>query len=160
MLEEDIKYRRRLMAQYKKDVDPLFRYRSWLEEKRGQQVSSTYSGDDLASHSIPVPVYDGTLLGFVKEVQKGSLLDRNYVYVYTRYRMKTPKDERETVAKVTIRNMEVLTGVLSKYVYGGMTKGYLWPQAVEEGIFLAILEKFKELFDLWDQPAGNQGVQE
>lgn len=159
-MEVDIEYRRKLIAQYKKDVKPLFRYLPWLEEKRGQKVSSTYAGDNLAAHSITIPVYDGTLLGFVKEVQRGSMLDRNYVYVYSRYRMKTPAEEREAIEKVTIRNMEVLTGVLSKYVLGGMTKGTLWPQAVEEGIFLAILEKFKELFILWDNPTGNQGKQE
>ena len=57
---------------------------------------------------------------------------------------------------MTIRNVEVLTAILSNYICGGMTKGWLWPKAVEEGIFLEILLKFKELFTKWDQPFGVQ----
>lgn len=156
-MEQDMEYRRKLIKRYRKEVEPLLRYLSWFEDKRGAKVSSVYSENELRQHSMPFPVYDGTLLSFVKEVQKSSLTDRNYVYVYSQYRISTPQDERRLIESVTIKNMEVLTGILSKYICGGMTKGWLWSQAVEEGIFYAILLKFKELFDMWDQPSGNQG---
>lgn len=156
-MEQDMEYRRKLIKRYREEVEPLFRYLSWFEDKQGARVSSVYSENELQQHSMPFPVYDGTLLSFVKEVQKSSLTDRNYVYVYSRYRISTPQEERRLIESVTIKNMEVLTGILSKYICGGMTKGWLWSQAVEEGIFYAILLKFKELFDMWDQPSGNQG---
>lgn len=149
-MEQDMEYRRKLMEGYKKSVEPLFRYYTWLESKNGEKVSSIYSDNDLKAHSVPFPVYDGTLLSFVKEVQRANLTDRNYVYTYSRYRISTPADERKLIESVTIKNVEVLTAVLSKYICGGMTKGWLWSEAVEEGIFYAILKKFKELFELWD----------
>lgn len=159
-MEQDIEYRRKLIERYKKDVEPLFRYMDWLEEKQGKNVSSSYTGNDVTQTSMAFPVYDGTLLSFVKEVQRGGLTDRNYVYLYSRYRLQTPQEERRLIESVTIKNTEILTGILSKYILGGMTKGFLWSQAVEEGIFYSILRKFRELFELWDQPAGNMGKQE
>ena len=159
-MEEDIEYRRKIIRRYRDDVEPLLRYLPWLEEKKGRSVSSSYTGEDLAAHSMSFPVYDSTLMGFVRAVQQTKLLDRNYVYVYTRYRMRTAADERAQIERADTRNMEVLTGVLSKYVLGGMTKGYLWPEAVEEGIFLAVLKRFKKLFEMWDQSAESQGKQE
>lgn len=154
-MEQDVEYRRQLMEKYKKDVEPLFRYLPWLEEKKGRQVSSSYAENNLAEHSMVFPVYDGTLLGFVKEVQRTTLTDRNYVYVYTRNRIYDVQDELRLIESVTIKNIEILTGILSKYICGGMTKSWLWSQAVEEGIFLAILLKFKELFEMWSQPLSN-----
>ena len=150
-MEQDLEYRRQLVEKYRKEVDPLLRYISWFEEKRGKNVSSIYSGNDVASHSVAFPVYDSTLMGFVKAVQRTTLTDRNYVYTYSRYRIKDASDELKLIEGVTLKNIEVLTAILSKYICGGMTKGLLWSQATEDGIFLAILLKFKELFDLWDQ---------
>lgn len=154
---QDFDYKRQLIERYKDDVEPLFRYIPWMETKKGAKVSSSYRENDLASHSMPFPVYEGTLLSFVKDVQKTKLLDRNYMYVYARYRMPSPKEERALIESVTLTNMEILTGILSKYVLGGMTKGFMWSQAVEEGIFLAILLKFQELISVWDQPVAETG---
>lgn len=159
-MEEEIEYRRKMIRSYKEQVEPLLRYLPWLEEKKGCCVSSSYNGEELTEHSMSFPVYDSTLLGFVKQVQRTQLLDRNYVYVYTRYHLRSSADELAAISRVDTRSMEVLTGVLSKYVLGGMTKGYLWPEAVEKGIFLGILLKFRELFELWDQSAENEGKQE
>lgn len=149
-LEQDLTYRRELIMKYQTEMEPLMRYMNWLEDKYGKKVSSLYQGDN--AQTIAFPVYDGALLSFVKEAAKTSLMDRNYMYLYNRYPMPTPKDERERIEKVTIKDLEILPGVLSKYVLGGMTKGYVWPIAVEEGIFLAILKKMKELNELWCQP--------
>lgn len=159
-MERDIEYRRQRIRSYRKDIEPLFRYLPWLESKRGAKVSVSYKENAVTEHSMGFPVYDGTLMGFVKEVQKSTLIDRNYVYLYSRYRLAGPEDERKLIAEVTIKNPEVLTDILSRYILGGMTKGWLWSQAVEEGIYLDILLKFKELFDLWDQPMAGQGSQE
>lgn len=158
-MEQDFEYTRKLIERYRIEVEPLFRYLPWLGDKRGKHVSSKYDNDKL-THSISFPVYDGTLMGFVKEVQRTALTDRNYVYVYSRYEIRSVGDEHKLIAEVTVKNVEVLTAILSNYIMGGMTKGWLWPKAVEEGIFLEILLKFKELFLLWDQPMGIQGKQE
>ena len=159
-MEQDLEYRRKLVSRIRPEVEPLFRYLPWLEAKEGALVSSTYTENDVSKHSMPFPVYDSTLLSFVKIVQNSSLTDKNYVYVYTRHQMKTPEEERNLIENVTVANMEILTGILSKYILGGMTKGWVWSQAVQEGIFLAILRKYQALFELWDQPEVNLGKQE
>ncbi len=106
------------------------------------------------------PVYEGTLLRFVGDVQQTSLMDRNYRYLYARYRIHTPEEERHLIENVTIADMEILTGILSRYILEGRTKGMVWPAGVEEGIYLAILRKFQELFRKWCQPLNQSNQQE
>ena len=149
ILEQSTEYKRSVMENYKKDVEPLFRYLSWLEDKKGESVSTSYADNGVKQHSMAFPVYDSTLISFVKQVQKGGLINRNYMYIYSRYRIGDVEDELKTIQGVSFKNVEILTGILSKYVCGGMTKSWVWPQAVENGIFLAILLKFKELFEMW-----------
>lgn len=149
ILEQSTEYKRSVMENYKKDVEPLFRYLSWLEDKKGESVSTSYADNGVNQHSMAFPVYDSTLISFVKQVQKTKLINRNYMYIYSRYRIGDVEDELKTIQGVSFKNVEILTGILSKYVCGGMTKSWVWPQAVENGIFLAILLKFKELFEMW-----------
>lgn len=83
MEKEDIEYRRQIVQEYKPDVEALIRYLPWLEEKAGSIVSETFTGSGIKEHSIAFPVYDSTLLNFVKTVQRTRLLDRNYRYIYS-----------------------------------------------------------------------------
>lgn len=152
MDKEDIEYRRQVVREYKADVEKLIRYLPWLEEKSGSNVSETYSGSGIGEHSIAFPVYDSTLLGFVKEVQRTDLLDRNYRYIYSRNRIVTQKDELRAISNSDITRMDILKGILSKYVMGGMTKGRMWTEAVQNRIFLNIVKKMKENLEFWDRP--------
>lgn len=152
MDKEDIEYRRQVVQEYKADVEKLIRYLPWLEEKSGSNVSETYSGSGIGEHSIAFPVYDSTLLGFVKEVQRTDLLDRNYRYIYSRNRIVTQKDELRAISNSDITRMDILKGILSKYVMGGMTKGRMWTEAVQNRIFLNIVKKMKENLEFWDRP--------
>ena len=52
----------------------------------------------------------------------------------------------------SVKEAGILVAILSKYVLGGMTKGVLWGQAVEEGVFLAVLLRMKKLLEIWDAP--------
>lgn len=152
MDKEDIEYRRQVVQEYKADVEKLIRYLPWLEEKSGSNVSETYSGSGIGEHSIAFPVYDSTLLSFVKEVQRTDLLDRNYRYIYSRNRIVTQKDELRAISNSDITRMDILKGILSKYVMGGMTKGRMWTEAVQNRIFLNIVKKMKENLEFWDRP--------
>ena len=134
---------------YKDDMLKLIAYLPWLEEKSGKSsVSGTYEGEGLSEHSMSFPVYDGTLLRFIKAAESTKFMDRNYPYVFTRNRLRTYKDERDFVARQTIRQIDSIGGVLSKYVMGGRSKSKLWSDAVDQGIFLAIAQRLKELYDL------------
>lgn len=152
MEKEDIEYRRQVVQEYKADVERLIRYLPWLEEKAGRDVSETFDGAGIGEHSITFPVYDSTLLGFVKEVQRTGLLDRNYRYIYSKHRIVTPEDELKMISRSDISQMDILKGILSKYIMGGMTKGKMWTEAVEKRIFLNIVRKMKENLEFWDKP--------
>ena len=106
----------------------------------------------MPGNSVPIPVYDSTLLGFVKEMQGTGLMNRNYVYTFSRYGIRTEQDERDHIQRVELKEIEVVIDIMAKYVLGGMTKGILWSRAVENGIFLLGLKKIKELLEVWDEP--------
>lgn len=138
-----------VFAIYKTDMEKLIAYLPWLEEKSGRaRVSQFYRGSEFTEGTMSFPVYDGNLLRFIKEAENTKFMDRNYVYVISRNRLKTTDDE---IRFVNAQNMIQLTnigGILSKYVMGGRTKGRMWSEAVDSGVFLTIVKKFKELYEL------------
>ncbi len=151
-METENIYRREVIKKYREVMDSLFRYIPWLEQNIGKKMVRDYSGGDRPGSSIPIPVYDSTLLGFVKDMQRTGLMDRNYVYIYSRRGIKTVQDELRMIGNTELKDIEVIFGIMAKYVLGGMTKGVLWPQAVENGVFLHGLKRIKELLDIWDEP--------
>lgn len=138
------------LIDYKADVERLITYIPWLESKVGAKVSKKY--DEQLESTIAFPVYDSTLLNFVNEASKTSLMDKNYVYVYSQNFIKTVADEKKAIENADLKSCDILIGIFSKYVLGGMTKGSLWATAVSEGIFLEVLKKMKKLLDIWDAP--------
>ncbi len=150
--QEDIAYRQQIVNEYKPDVERLVRYLPWLESKMGTSVQQSYSASGIGEHSVAFPVYDSTVMSFVKEAQRTHLMDRNYMYVYSRYRIRTVQQEIKAIEKASIKEMDLLKAILSKYVMGGMTKGRMWSEAVESGVFLYVLKKMKANLDFWDKP--------
>lgn len=144
----DIDARKKIIRQYQPDAKLLVRYISWLEQKRGGDVMNSYEGEGVQKTTFTFPVYDSALLGFVKTAKTTQFITRNYQYVYNRKRIKTPEQEKVMIQKATLRDVELLSGILSRYVLGGMTKGVLWAQGVENGVFLEILYKLRELFEI------------
>lgn len=151
-MENENIYRQEMMNKYRTAMGDLFRYIPWLEQKVGAKMVQNYAGDNQPSNSVPIPVYDSTLLGFVKDMQRTGLMDRNYVYVYSRKGITNEKDELRVISEVDFKEIDVIFGIMAKYVLGGMTKGVLWSKAVENGVFLQGLKRIKELLDVWDQP--------
>ena len=98
------------------------------------------------------PVYDGTLMNFVREASKSTLMEKNYQYVFTRNHLKTHEDERKAIQKADLKDWDLLRGILSKYVLGGRVKGTLWNEAMQEKLFYLILKRMKEIIEFWDQP--------
>lgn len=156
--KEDIAYRQQVVNEYRPDVERLARYLPWLESKLGTSVQQSYAGSGIEEHSISFPVYDSTLMSFIKEAQRTKLMDRNHRYVYSRNRIRTLQDELRIIERCSIQEMDVLKGILSKYVMGGMTKGRMWSEAVETGVFLHVLKKMKANLDFWDTPVQTRVV--
>lgn len=151
-MEQGIEYRQRIIAEYKESVMPLLKYLPWLEKSAGKVASSTYNGQEMGEGTLTFPVYDGTLMNFVKEASKSSLMERNYQYVYTRNHLRSHEDEKRIILKCGWKEWDILKGILSHYVLGGRTKGTLWSEAVQESIFYLILKQMKEIIEYWDKP--------
>lgn len=150
-MEIEKKSQQELVEKYKDEVMRFARYIPWFQKQSADNVATMYKGEGT-SVDFSFPVYDSTLLSFIKEAQKSMFMDYNYQYVYSRYRIRSHEDEWKVIDSVTIMNMEVLCGILSKYVLGGMTKASLWKEAVQYEIFLRVLEKAKEVIEYWDKP--------
>lgn len=146
--ELDIDTRKNLIQKYQPDAKLLVRYISWLEEKRSSNVMNSYTGEGVEKTTFTFPVYDSTLLSFVKTAKGTQFITRNYQYVYNRNRIKNVAQEKKIIQSATLRDIELLSGIFSKYVLGGMTKGVLWAQAVENGVFLEVLYKLRELLEI------------
>jgi len=140
------------LSEHRAEVDRLITYIPWLESKVGAQVSSTYSDNGIGQTSIAFPVYDAMLLNFVNEASKTGLMNKNYVYAYSSYGIRTIEDEKKAIMNAGVTDSVVLVGILSKYVLGGVTKGRVWTTAVTEGIFLLILKQMKKILEIWDRP--------
>lgn len=151
-MEQEVEYMRQLMEKNKQLLMPLFRYLPWLEQNAGQSASTDYHGEELGGNALSFPIYDGTLMSFVKEAAKSPLMDRNYQYTYTRNHLRTHDDERAFIAGATWKEWDVLRGIFSKYVMGGRVKAYLWNEAVQERIFYLVIKKMKEIIEYWDKP--------
>ncbi len=137
---------------FREDVIRLSRYIPWLEQKSGKDVSKNYQDGDKMKHTLSFPVYDSVLLSFLNDASMTVFMEQNYHYFYTRNRVKDYQDELRMIEKADIMHMEVLQCILSRYVFGGMTKAYLWKDGVEHRIFLNVLKKAKEIVEFNDQP--------
>lgn len=151
-MEKDMLYMQEVANGYRPDVERLIRYIPWLESKAGGDITKFYQENGIKDHSISFPVYDSKLMSLVQDAKRTQLMDRNYVYLYTRKRIRTAEDEHKIIEQATIQDMDVLKGILSKYILGGMTKGKIWSEGVNNGSILKVLLKMKEILEYWDKP--------
>jgi hypothetical protein len=136
-----------IVIRYRPEIDKITPYLGWLKDNVQADVAQRYSNSDLKS--IPFPVYNSNLLAFVKACQGTNLLDRNYVYVYSRNRINTAKDELMYIADAQITDMDDLAGILSKYILSGMTKGSVWAEGVRNGVLYQVVKKMDDLLRFW-----------
>ena len=151
MTDNDTEYMKEKMAEYRRELEPLVKYLPWFEQASEKSASTIYKGNGLdAPGALSFPVYDATLMSFIKEASNSSLLDRNYQYIYTRKDIRNCHDERDLIAAADYKNWDILCGILSRYVMGGRTRGVLWSQGVSEKIFYLCLTKMLEIVTEWN----------
>ncbi len=137
--------REEILDEYKGDVEKLMRYLPWLNKVTGQDVERYYEGDGQQP-LIQIPVYDSTLLSFIKDAEQTQFMSKNYPYIYSRYQIKSPEDEKRLMQAARIQEMDLFKGILSKYVLEGKRRAVVWNTGVREGVFLTALECLAELF--------------
>lgn len=136
-----------IVSRYRPELDKIIPYLGWLGNNAQTEVVQKYSNSNLKS--IPFPVYDSNLLAFVKACQTTNLLDRNYVYVYSRNKINSPKDELLFISDAQITDMDDLAGILSSYILRGMTKGSVWSEGVRNGVLYHTVKKMDDLVKYW-----------
>ncbi|MBR1860263.1 MAG: hypothetical protein IJ796_00145 [Lachnospiraceae bacterium] len=151
MNDNDTEYRKEKMTERRIQVEPLAKYLPWFEQASQKSAASMYSGNGLdGPGALTFPVYDPTLMSFIKIATNSPLMDRNYQYVYTRKGIRDAAGERNIIASADYRDWDTLCGILSKYVLGGRTKGILWSQGVSERIFFLCLTKMLDIVTEWN----------
>ncbi len=140
-----------MLKEYRGVVGEIAEYLPWLERKSGENSVSVYTPDG-AQNTIAIPVYDSTLLAFVKMLEKTGRMNRNYEYVFRNYKIYSVEDEISLIHRADLKDMDMLFAILSKYVIKGRTKGVYWNEAVENGIFYEVVKKMKELVEFWTMP--------
>ena len=145
MADQDEKLSTKIRNEYMADVECLSKYMSWIEKKSGKKVSGYYDGEE-GQKLIQIPVYDSTLLAFVKEARKTKLMDRNYRYTYIRYKIKSVDDELRLLRHAHLRDIDLFKGILSSYIMRGQSKGSVWSDGMEQGVFLELMRRMTALF--------------
>lgn len=139
-----------IIKKYKVDIIKMTQYLSWLQAKDSEKLISFYGDEDLKTTTLAVPVFDSTLLRFVREARATQLMDSNYAYVYSKFHIRDYREEWKLIENCKIHDIYILKGILSKYILKGMTKGAFWSQGIEYSIFLKVVSKLKELVEFFD----------
>ncbi|MBP5564120.1 MAG: hypothetical protein J6X45_00170 [Lachnospiraceae bacterium] len=150
-LESEKKSTKEIVDEYKDCVTEIAKYLPWLESKKDADMVSQYKPGD-SDGTLAIPVFDPTLLQFIKLLEKSGRMDKNYDYVYKRYRIYSEEDEISLIHRAQITDMGMLFAVLSKYVIRGRTKSEFWKKGVSNGAFCEAVKKMKELIEFWDMP--------
>ena len=149
-MEQDKSGIAEVVNNYKEDVVKLCKYLNYLEVKQGEKMYRNYENQETPT--MKFPVYDSTLLSFIKVAQTTKFINKNYVYTLSRKKLKTPEDEIKFIKSAQIMDMQALGDILSKYVLKGMTKGTLWSEGVSSGVFYYLVKQMKELIEFWTVP--------
>ena len=140
------------LEMFKQDVIRLSKYIPWLEDKIGDDVSKNYQDGNKMDHTLSFPVYDSILLAFLNDASTTVFMEKNYQYFYTKNHIYDYQDELAMIERADIMHMDILQCILSRYVFGGMVKAYLWKAGVDHKIFVTVIKKARQIVEFWSEP--------
>ena len=140
------------LEMFKQDVIRLSKYIPWLEDKSGDDVSKNYQDGNKMDHTLSFPVYDSILLAFLNDASTTVFMEKNYQYFYTKNHIHDYQDELAMIERADIMHMDILQCILSRYVFGGMVKAYLWKEGVDHKIFVTVIKKARQIVEFWSEP--------
>lgn len=150
-LEKEKKSTKEIVEEYKELVTELSKFLPWLEAKKGQDSMSNFVPQNT-NVTLSIPRYDGTLIELIKVLENSQRMNRNYPYVYRNYRIYDLNDEISMIHRATINDMDIIFGILSKYIIQGRVKARVWNEGVANGVYYEAIYKLKELIEFWDMP--------
>ena len=140
------------LEMFKQDVIRLSKYIPWLEDKSGDDVSKNYQDGNKMDHTLSFPVYDSILLAFLNDASTTVFMEKNYQYFYAKNHIHDYQDELAMIERADIMHMDILQCILSRYVFGGMVKAYLWKEGVDHKIFVTVIKKARQIVEFWSEP--------
>ena len=143
--------REEMVAMYRPDVERLAAFLPWLTDKTSADVMQNFTGEN-GEVTLPFPVYGDIYLAFLDTLGSTIFMNPNYRYIYSRYRIQDWHDELKMIARADIMSMDILGGIFSRYTLGGMTKAYLWSDAMDFQIFYNAVKRAKDIIEFWDVP--------
>lgn len=149
MLENEQLSTEKIIEKYKDDANLLMKYVPYLEKKLGDYKLQMHKVEGENNRNINIPIYDSTLLRMVEEIGSLQFMNENYAYVYRKYKMIDDNDELYQINKAGIQNMDLLWGILSKYILKGRVKGLVWQEGVANGVILAAIRKMNDVILFW-----------
>lgn len=152
MNDDQIKKHEDIVREYEKDLNFLMRYLPYLEKKGAADEQTFYRGENANFKSVPFPVYDSTLLSFVKDAGNTKFMTKNYQYVYRRHRINGVEDEKRLLSTAKIGDMDIFCGILSRYVMEGRRRGVVWTEGLQYQIYLDVLRNLNKVFYKYYEP--------
>lgn len=137
------------LDRYEAIVKALMSYLDWFDRHAGESGADSHEEEGTMSF----PVYDSTLLAFVKQVQNSGMVDRNYAYVNSRRSLHGWEDEIAFIERAQLPDMDDLWAILCGYVMEGMTRGSVWSDGVRHRIFYSVIKKMNDLLVMWSKEA-------
>ncbi|MGD9676992.1 MAG: ADP-ribosylglycohydrolase family protein [Vulcanibacillus sp.] len=93
-------------------------------------------------YNMPYPDYDRTLVQFIDDVYKTTLMTNNYLDII---KSRGINGEREMSAAIDTADLELVQAILTGYVRQERFCDGLWASAVEDKVFLKILKRLQQL---------------
>jgi hypothetical protein len=149
MLENEQLSTEQILEKYRDDAALLMKYVPYLKKKLGEYKPQLHKVEGEDNRNIMIPIFDSTLLQMAEEVGNLQFMNENYAYVYKKYRMTDSNDELYQINKAGIQNMDLLWGILSKYILKGRVKGLIWQEGVANGVMLAAIQKMNDIILFW-----------
>ena len=143
--------REEIVAMYRPDVERLAAFLPWLTDKTSADVMQNFTGEN-GEVTLPFPVYGDIYLAFLDTLGSTIFMNPNYRYIYSKYRIQDWHDELKMIGRADIMTMDILGGIFSRYTLGGMTKAYLWTDAMDFQIFYNAVKRAKDIIEFWDVP--------
>lgn len=145
-MDREKSYAGMIRDDYGDAIKKLSLYIPYFERMSGQEAASEYDGS-YGKSSLKFPVFDPELIRFADEASKTALMDKNYLYAYSRAHITTAEGEQQAIENAQADDIDLLRGILSRYVLEGRYKSTRWVEGVERKVFLNVLLKLKGLLE-------------
>ena len=125
-------------------IEKLCIYIPYFETATKKSVYHWDGGEKLGEKhfKLAYPVYEDTLRGFIQEVYNSNIMCNNYLDILQSHGL---NNEEQIINAIDDADFEIIKAILTGYIRQERFNDGLWASAVEDKIFLKILQRLKHL---------------